>query len=229
MLTRPLAMALVVAVACGLGDGAAKAQPPLAAGLMGSLQVSTNSSWEIKRWRFFSRKYDREKAVYAMCDGEGSLCSPKLRRWRQVLESLKGASIFDQIDEVNRTVNALVTYRADAATGGGIGDHWSSPLQTLEQGGDCEDIVMLKYISLMELGVPEKKLRLVVVRERKSGLGHAVLAVQASKKLTLVLDNRTAAVLPDDRVRHYQPLYSISGKKRWLHLGHQKIQVSSVE
>ena len=65
--------------------------------MMGSLEIATNSSWEVKRWRSFSRKYDREKAVYEMCGGEGSLCSPRLREWRQMLEDLEGASAFDQI------------------------------------------------------------------------------------------------------------------------------------
>jgi predicted transglutaminase-like cysteine proteinase len=205
--------------------GLAMASPAPAAGLQPglfqSLEVPSNPAREIAQWQRFSRKYRDEAAVYALCGGEGSLCSPALRQWRQTLAGLRGRSPADMLKGVNSTVNALVRYRADGWQPG-RDDEWASPLESIENGGDCEDIAILKYVSLMELGFAEKQLRLVVVRDKATGRGHAVLAVKLQSG-RYILDSLDSAVRPERKVTSYQPLYSISGKRRWLHLAWRKL------
>lgn len=214
---RPLPLLLLLAcLICPAPAGAAMRQ-----GLFHSLEIPSNPAREIEQWRRFSRKYHGERAVYAMCGGEGSLCSSALNHWRQTLFGLKGQPPRQILDDINRTVNALVTYRADGWQPGRK-DQWASPLESIENGGDCEDIAILKYVSLMELGFAEKQLRLVIVREKASGKGHAILAVNL-KGRHFILDSLDDGVRPENEVTAYLPLYSISGKKRWLNLAYRRV------
>lgn len=210
---------LVAAVLAGMGTKEAAAQAPAQATrtmLMGSLEILTNPAGQLQQWRRFSRKYADEKAVYALCS-TASLCSPVLRRWRELLVELREAPAFDRLDAVNRYVNDTVTYRPDNWVPGKK-DQWASPLETLENGGDCEDIAILKYVSLLELGFSEDQLRLVVLKDRALGRGHAVLSVRLRGGLVVVLDNLSLDLVPEDRLARYEPIYSVSGERRWMYL-----------
>ena len=190
-------------------------------GLFDSIEVATNPSREIAQWQHFSRKYQGEKAVYFLCDSEGSLCSPGLRRWRDLIQLLRDAGRYDLLDGINRGINDLVVYRNDNWVPGKK-DRWASPLESIANGGDCEDIAILKYVSLLELGFSEQQLRLVIVKERKRNEGHALLAVKL-KKTWIILDSLSDTIQSDEAVTGYMPLYSISGKKRWLHFAYRMV------
>ena len=221
---RPLALFLSLLFSCLIGT--IPASPGgLRQGLFHSLEVPSNPAREIEQWRRFSKQYRDEEAVYAMCGGAGSLCSPAINHWRRTLRALRGKPAREMLSRINLAVNTLVPYRADGWQPGRK-DQWASPLQSIANGGDCEDIAILKYISLMELGFAEKQLRLVVVKDKSSGKGHAVLAVNV-KGRQFILDSLTDKVMAEREVTSYLPLYSISGKRRWLHLAYRK--VSSAE
>ena len=95
----------------------------------------------------------------------------------------------------------------------GDADYWASPLQTLGSGaGDCEDYAILKYVALRELGADPDDLRVVIVRDDKRLIEHAVLAVRSERKW-LVLDNRTMAILNTEDVRNYRPLFALNSAR----------------
>ena len=95
----------------------------------------------------------------------------------------------------------------------GYDDYWPSPLQTLGSGaGDCEDYAIVKYVALRELGVDADDLRVVIVRDDKRLVEHAVLAVRSERKW-LVLDNRTMAILNTEDVRNYRPLFALNSTR----------------
>jgi len=56
-----------------------------------------------------------------------------------------------------------------------------------------------------------------VVRDVVRDLAHAVLAVYLDDEV-YILDNLTRAVLPQDRISHYVPYYSINEETRWAHV-----------
>ncbi len=212
-------LALLVVFAClNVSPSAAEG---LRKGLFQSLEVPSNPAREVGQWRRFFNKYRNEQAVYAMCGSEGSLCSPALHHWRRLVSSLKGRPARQSLDKINSTINALVEYRADGWQPGRK-DQWASPLESIANGGDCEDIAILKYISLMELGFSERNLRLVIVRDMATGRAHALLAVNL-KGRNYILDNLSNEVRPERNVKTYLPLYSISGKSRWLHLAYRRV------
>jgi predicted transglutaminase-like cysteine proteinase len=57
----------------------------------------------------------------------------------------------------------------------------------------------------------------VVVRDVQRDLAHAVLAVYLDDEV-YILDNLTKTVLPQERISHYVPYYSINETTRWAHV-----------
>jgi predicted transglutaminase-like cysteine proteinase len=79
---------------------------------------------------------------------------------------------------------------------------------------------------LRQLGFTAEQLRLVVVRDVVRDLAHAVLAVYLDDEV-YVLDNLTNAVLPQDRISHYVPYFSINETTRWAHVPPADTRVSA--
>jgi predicted transglutaminase-like cysteine proteinase len=76
-------------------------------------------------------------------------------------------------------------------------DHWATPKEFLTTGyGDCEDYVIIKYFTLINLGFDEKNLFITVVKEKFRGGHHMVLSYyQAKDESPLVLDNLSFKIL----------------------------------
>jgi len=76
-------------------------------------------------------------------------------------------------------------------------DSWATPKEFLTIGyGDCEDYALIKYYSLIKLGIDEKKLFLTIVNENFSGGEHMVLTYFRYKnRAPLVLDNLSFKIL----------------------------------
>ena len=136
------------------------------------------------------------------------------------IEAARDASLLDKLAIVNRAINDFVTYVPDRRNYGKL-DHWASPEQTLRLGrGDCEDYAILKMAALSSLGVPATSMSLVVLLDQWRQVYHAVLAVSTSDG-HLILDNLSSVVRRDTEIRNYQPLFSFSADRSWIH-GHAK-------
>ena len=75
-----------------------------------------------------------------------------------------------------------------------------------------------KYLSLKALGFDPEAMRILILRDKRRRLWHAVLVVRLGPK-TLVLDNLSSRLLTWAEVPHYEPLYSVNEKDFWLHVG----------
>ncbi len=93
-----------------------------------------------------------------------------------------------ELRDVNSHVNRTVTPIEDADLYNKP-EWWTYPS---EQGGDCEDYVLLKRRMLIERGWPAHALLISVVKER-NGSGHAVLLVVTDRG-EFVLDNKTQRI-----------------------------------
>jgi predicted transglutaminase-like cysteine proteinase len=100
----------------------------------------------------------------------------------------------------------------------GADDVWSPPLATLAIGaGDCEDYAIAKFVALQEAGVSADDLRIVILRDDIRKEYHAVVAARLDGDW-LMLDNRHMAMVEDQQVREYHPVFLIGhgGIKRYL-------------
>lgn len=123
----------------------------------------------------------------------------------------------EKIIEVNRFFNQ-VEFQPDIKTWGKK-DYWASRLEFLGRGqGDCEDFAVGKFLTMIQLGVPERKLFLTYVKA--IGFPEAAhLVVTYYKKpgaVPLVLDNYNKAILPATRRKDLIPVYSFTANDLYL-------------
>ncbi|MFZ5673639.1 MAG: transglutaminase-like cysteine peptidase [Pseudomonadota bacterium] len=191
-------------------------------GVFGSLEFATNAAKGLGEWKRVTAKLDAERAVYAGCDKGAKACPENLRQWRAILKSWSSLGQLAKLTAVNSYVNGRIRY-SDDATLYGRADFWASPGQALGGRGDCEDYVIAKYESLRTLGFSEDDLRIVVLKDLRRGIGHAVLSVRTASGL-YVLDNLKARPFLHDSVDYYAPVFSINREGRWINIATRKIR-----
>jgi predicted transglutaminase-like cysteine proteinase len=155
------------------------------------------------------------QVALANCDGDRQLLSEAgdrcVAEWRDSLKPLAGRPALEQAREVNRIVNQSVRYVSDESRPGGA-DHWSSPLETLRNGGDCEDLALLKRESLRLLGWPEDRLALLVGHSAEAvpPAFHAALLVTLENGAQMVLDSAEPDVLVPRHGYHFIAAYALT-------------------
>lgn len=135
---------------------------------------------------------------------------------RKAIDNAAGSGFHQKLSGINRTVNWLVRYEPDAQNYGSR-DYWAAPDEILARGkGDCEDYAILKMAALKELGLPPQSMSIVVLRDTRRNLYHAVLSVMTSQGY-FILDNLSNEVKLDSTLPDYQPLFSVSADRAWIH------------
>lgn len=148
--------------------------------------------------------------------------------WRQLLNDAQALGEREKLRTVNDFFNRRIAFDDDISIWQQT-DYWATPLETLGSGrGDCEDFSIAKYYSLLALGIPVGKLRLVYVRARLEGpagpyvQAHMVLAYYATPGAEpLVLDNLRSEILPASRRTDLSPIFSFNSAGLWQGTGNQ--------
>ena len=97
----------------------------------------------------------------------------------------------------------------------GKDDYWATSLETLrEMSGDCEDIAIAKFFSMLSRGVDVELLRLSYVYQRDQI--HMVLEYSVGSKV-YVLDNQQDSVYKSDQ--HYNSKVIASFNHQYLWVG----------
>jgi predicted transglutaminase-like cysteine proteinase len=116
------------------------------------------------------RALDADRAAQA-AQRLGPRAVQGLRQLHGVLAGLAAVDDAAKLEAVNQFFNRRIVFRDDQEVWH-TDDYWASPLETLSQGmGDCEDFAIAKYFSLLAVGVPASRLRLVYVRLQLGGPG----------------------------------------------------------
>lgn len=142
---------------------------------------------------------------------------PVMRDWADMLSELKQATPEQKLRRVNEFFNRRIEFGDDQDIWG-HSDYWSAPLETMTKGkGDCEDFVIAKYFSLLDLDVPDSQLRLIYVRARLGGpasalqQAHMVLAYYPTPESDpLILDNLITEIRPAQRRPDLAPVFSFN-------------------
>lgn len=147
----------------------------------------------------------------------GNAALPRFAAWREQVASSNNGSEGERLRRVNDFVNRSITF-GDDQTIWGQSDYWATPLETLGRAaGDCEDYAIAKYFTLLGIGIPAEKLRLIYVKA-KIGAGdsalvqaHMVLAYYAQPDAEpLVLDNLLTDIRPASRRPDLVPVFSFN-------------------
>ena len=169
------------------------------------------------KWLAVEKTIAAEADIIAACASDRAHCtSQPALRFLDIVNTAAARDGLARLGEINRAINLAIRPVSDSAQYG-VEDHWSSPLATLASGaGDCEDYAIAKFVALRAAGVPDKDLRLVIIRENATGDDHAVVAARSGGHWR-VLDNRTFLMIEDNGFAKYRPLFAIDaeGAKRF--------------
>jgi predicted transglutaminase-like cysteine proteinase len=146
-----------------------------------------------------------------------------VREWRSLIADASGIADVERLRRTNAFFNERTAFQDDSAVWG-ESDYWATPLETLgKRQGDCEDFAIAKYATLLLLGVPVDKLRLVYVKARIGGpqsrvtQAHMVLAYYANPGAEpLILDNLLGDLLPASRRADLAPVFSFNSAGLWV-------------
>lgn len=145
----------------------------------------------------------------------GPRAGKRVQTWRSVVSNLQGKSEIEQLTGINQFFNQLNF--VDDIQLWGKKDYWATPLEFLgSNAGDCEDFTIAKYFSLLELGISDKKLRLVYVKAIELNQFHMVLAYyETPRAQPLILDNLIGEIKPASQRDDLLPIYSFNGRNLW--------------
>jgi len=118
---------------------------------------------------------------------------------------------------INNFFNQL-SYRSDMKTWG-VSDYWASRLEFLGKGmGDCEDYAVAKFLTLLQLDVPQEKLFLTYVKAKGyADEAHMVVTYyQKPGSVPFVLDNYVKQILPATKRQDLVPVYSFTANDLFL-------------
>jgi predicted transglutaminase-like cysteine proteinase len=161
------------------------------------------------KWKKLEADLRQEARILSECRANIDQCSsPAALHFLNVISRARQLPMRARIATVNRSINLAVRYMSDFMQHG-VPDMWSGPLATFASGrGDCEDYAIAKYMAFRELGIASADMRLILARDRRVGMDHAVLAVRNEGKW-LLLDNRFTRLVDAGESSQLTPLFSL--------------------
>ena len=190
-----------------------------ASGLFGSVEFQAKSLEALPKWRGVLARIQSEQADYDACEANEMTCATAgMLSWRHFVKEKKKEQLSDVklLQEINTFINQW-PYKTDSENWHKP-DYWATPSEFVEKSGDCEDYAIIKYVTLKQLGVQPKNLRVVVVHDTLRDIDHAVLAAYTKTGDAYILDSLINAVLPHKQLLQYTPYYSVNESTRWAHI-----------
>jgi predicted transglutaminase-like cysteine proteinase len=161
-------------------------------------------------WDRIMREHDRESFFkpYPNFDKQ------RLAQWQNLAAKMPGLSAEDALRHINGFFNGWPSKKDASAYG--EEEYWATPEEFVRNnGGDCEDYAVVKYMALRNFGVPAENMWMLLVYDRGRGAYHAVLAVYAGERL-FMLDNlsRPSYLLIPEAVflKTFTPLVAVNEK-----------------
>ncbi len=153
----------------------------------------------------------------------GAQAEQTVTAWRRLLEESRNLPVDQQLNAVNTFFNRRIVYELDPAVWQ-QNDYWATPLEFMGRAtGDCEDYSISKYMTLLLLGVPNDKLRMIYVRARTAGAkteAHMVLGYfEDPTGEPVILDNLITSVRPASRRPDLSPVFSFNTEGLWQGVG----------
>lgn len=146
----------------------------------------------------------------------GDRAGKRVTAWRELIGDSQQLPESEKLEAINDFFNQL--YFVNDIDLWGKTDYWATPLEFLgSNAGDCEDFSIAKYFSLRELGVNDKKLRLVYVKAIELNQFHMVVAYyKTPSSEPILLDNINGTIKPASQRTDLLPIYSFNGSQLWL-------------
>ena len=143
--------------------------------------------------------------------------SARIEQWHNLLQTASHLSEEKQITLVNNFFNQHIDFVSDKSLWG-VNDYWATPQEVLIKGaGDCEDFSIIKYFTLIQLGIPEDKIRLTYTRTLNRNQAHMVLSYSPTPLATpIILDNLIPEIKSVKERKDLLPVFSFNDSDLWI-------------
>jgi predicted transglutaminase-like cysteine proteinase len=166
---------------------------------------------------------DFDKAQALAQQRYGARGAAQVAAWRTLVSEGQSLSEAEKLAQVNHFFNRRMLFENDTVVWQ-QNDYWATPLEFMGKGaGDCEDFSIAKYITLLHMGVPNARLRMIYVRARIGGPGsdkseaHMVLGYYANPAdEPVVLDNLITTIRPASARADLSPVFSFNNEGLWM-------------
>lgn len=172
---------------------------------------------------FCTAELDPNKLQNTMQNRYGASGVAKLNSWQQLVRDNRDRPDTTKIRAANDFFNKNTTF-VDDIVHWKQSDYWATPLETLGTGaGDCEDYTIAKYATLLEMGVPMERLRLIYVKAQIGGASsrvfqaHMVLGYyEQPNAIPLILDSLVSEIESAELRTDLHPVFSFNGAGLWV-------------
>ncbi|WP_243834621.1 transglutaminase-like cysteine peptidase [Psychromonas algarum] len=160
-------------------------------------------------------RLDSRRIVDVLGNAYGEQAAKRGEAWVEVLGK-EYVNDQQKLQSINQFFNQL-EFSTDQKIWG-ENNYWATPLEFIgANAGDCEDFALAKYFSLLELGIKDERLRIVMVKAMMINQYHMVLAYYPSPTVEpLILDNLIGEIKVASERKDLIPIYSFNGKQLWL-------------
>lgn len=173
-------------------------------------------------WYEVVQRSQIEQTQIEQCLEDESSCSKQLKSIRTLVLRGRDLKPKQKLSLVNRYINKERRYTRDRRNNDPSEEshvnkrqNWTTLLDFLEKGGDCEDYATSKYALLKLLGFEPEELRILVVYDRNAREHHALTLVHNEELGLQLLDNDNA--IYRNRPFHYRYVYSLNEDSIWDH------------
>lgn len=162
------------------------------------------------------QQLNSKKIIGALEASYGSRAAKRGRAWFKIMAQSGELTEREKLKKVNRFFN-MFRFIDDIKLWG-LKNYWATPVEFIGvNGGDCEDYSIAKYFTLLEIGIPEQKMRITMVKAIKLNQYHMVLAYyDTPSSVPLILDNLDGEIKPATKRTDLLPVYSFNGTQLWL-------------
>jgi predicted transglutaminase-like cysteine proteinase len=189
--------------------------------------VPVTSGGLVTTWRHLEADILAESGPLARCRADAELCSSAAQHLLAIIAEGRAHTGRSRIAVINRAINLAIRPNNNL-TRQQISDHWRAPIDTLSTGrGDCKDYAIVKYVALLEAGIAEDDVSVVILHNLAGDEDHAVVAVRLDGNW-VVLDNRWFTLVEDFEMRRVVPLFVLNhdGIKQYASLQSQIAQMT---
>jgi len=156
------------------------------------------------------------KIIQSLKNNYGTRAEKRGKAWFKLMNPESVESEKDTLKKVNRFFNMF--HFVDDIKLWGESNYWATPVEFIGvNGGDCEDYSIAKYFTLLELGIPDEKMRITMVKAVQLNQYHMVLAYYDTPgSVPLILDNIDGVIKPATKRHDLIPIFSFNGSQLWL-------------
>lgn len=143
--------------------------------------------------------------------------------WRRLIDDAADVAEPERLERANAFFNRRLRFEDDSVVWKQK-DYWATPLEAIgKRAGDCEDYSIAKYMTLLLMGVPAEKLRMIYAKARIGGpkssvtQAHMVVGYYAKPEgEPLILDNLVSDLRPSSRRTDLTPVFTFNMEGLWV-------------